>query len=252
MTDSNHGRGGRALPIFLLLAGFALLAAISVPGLLRARVASNETMAIGRLEVICTSQAMFQSAAIVDVDGDGVGEFGWLGELTGAVAPRGKNAPVELQFLPEVFAPDGDDGLAQDSGYVYVLYLPTAAGTAERDPVGPSAARPADADLQEQRFASYAWPAKVGGSGNRIFFTSQLGELAAAANRDVTDYSGRDRVPAPGAALSPVPAHYVTAAPVSGDEVPEVYDQPVENLGGQIISGDRESGDGQVWIVRGC
>lgn len=69
--------------------------------------AANESAAIGALRTVSAAQASFQSAAIADVDADGVGEYGTLAQLgasnniDSALASGRKNGYVFTITLPK-------------------------------------------------------------------------------------------------------------------------------------------------------
>ena len=235
----------RSAALLLLAVGVVLLALVLAPGFQRARVASNETAAIGRLRTLSTSEAQFQSACIVDADGDGKGEFGWLAELSGAAVPRGRERALVQTFLNVGFDA-GDTSFARRSGYLYTLYLPTATGQAAREPGRAVEPRAVDADLQEARFVAYTWPQQSGWTGQRSFAVSQQGEVFAGAD---VEYSGRHHFPEVGAVL--VPDARSGEPMLRGDEISPDLGTPA-NAAGNMITGDRNTGDGGTWLPAGC
>ena len=72
----------------IVVAIIAIIAAIAIPNLLAARLASNETSAVATLRSICSAQAQFQLSGKVDVNGDGTGEYGLFREMSGAIGAR--------------------------------------------------------------------------------------------------------------------------------------------------------------------
>ncbi len=85
----------------------------------------NESAAIATLRNIHSAQGEFRAMAFVDEDGDGVGEFGTLQELSAAVAPRGWEAPADAEVIESTSsevatiesdsAPDSEPGAANSS-----------------------------------------------------------------------------------------------------------------------------------------
>jgi len=77
----SRGNGFTMLELAIVIAILAVLMAITAPQILRARMQANETHAIGSLRAVATAQILFQSARIIDVNADGVGDYGTLGQL---------------------------------------------------------------------------------------------------------------------------------------------------------------------------
>ena len=224
----------------IVVAIIAIIAAIAIPGLLRARIASNETACIGTLRTLSTSQAQFQSASIVDQDGDGTGEYGWMQEMSGTTGFRDAAGalsaiPTTPAFITSVLGTtaNGNNGIASKSGFSYQMWLPTELGpaTGELSPP-PTFLIPDDANGQEVRFACYGWPSSLGNSGNRAFVVSQQGEVFATANKDNQDLNGTVTMPTPGDA-------FVAAA---GEDP--------TNLEGQFVTGVPAT-DTFLWLPAG-
>jgi hypothetical protein len=238
-VDSSARRRRRGRRWWLVAASAALATvAVVIPGLSRARIASNETAAIGTLRSLSTAMAQAQSSGWRDADGNGTGEFVFLSELDlalevpGPDASRDASRPSMIESLAS--SARAGLGIARRSGYCFLLYLPTAAGTAVEDDGATSSACVADALLREQRFAVYAWPERVGRTGNRAFVVTQQGEVFSAANQGKSPYEGSRHPPRPGAA-------FVIDAPASGI---------ADNLEGQLVTGPPAS-DGQQWLPAG-
>jgi len=99
----------------------AVVAAIALPNLISARLSSNETAAIATLRAIISAQSLFQGRALADSDNDGLGEFGTLAEMCGAVPVRGMTAVVQPPILSGEFRTINASGEAARSGYQYRL-----------------------------------------------------------------------------------------------------------------------------------
>ena len=177
-------------------------ASVAIPKLMAARLKANESAAIANLRAIASAQALCQSLSVIDVDRDGIGESGFLGELTAARPLRGSGLPLEKPFLSEAMGtllPDGRGGaLVSRSGYYFQVWLPGARGKPVCDPDGqyPRAVATDDAEIE---WCAYAWPMQAGQTGMRCFFLSQEGDLLALPNVG-GHFSGLQRAPQPSAA----------------------------------------------------
>jgi len=213
------------IELMIVVAIIAIIAAIAIPSLISSRIASYETSAQGTLRSLAAAETTFVTRCIVDQDGDGSGEYGFLQELTGYAVPRGR-----VQLLPAgegistALGNVNATGISSKSGYCFQLWLPTDGGAAETE--GPLGTVPAlnatDANVQETRWACYSWPVDHGSTGYRCFVVNQQAEVYQARNEDAGGaalYDGTGAPPAPGAAFDPaigVPANLDGNFPPSG------------------------------------
>ena len=100
--------GFTLIELMIVIAIIAIIAAIAIPNLLSARLNSNETAAIATLRNIISAQSQFQTTARADENNNGVGEYGFFGELSGADNVRGGAA--YLRWLLDRY--EGDTQLA--------------------------------------------------------------------------------------------------------------------------------------------
>lgn len=91
---SNRKEPGFVLADLVLTLGIGAVLLSSVwPGRSSARIpsneiASNERAAIADLRSIASAQAQLASSGAIDTDDDGVGEYGYFGELAGTAPLR--------------------------------------------------------------------------------------------------------------------------------------------------------------------
>lgn len=140
----------------------------------------------------------------MDVDCDGGGEPGWLGELSGAEDVRDTAMTLAKEpFVSMIFGVKDAAGLAQKSGYHYRLFLRDADGRWIAEPEKlEGAARPAGS----QQWLCYAWPSSAGRSGNRTFVVTEEGVVRSIGYENIEGvggpYSGASRTPLAEAALA--------------------------------------------------
>lgn len=170
-----------------------ILASVAIPRLLAARVEANEKAAEATLRSVASAEAQFQSSGLVDLDRDGVGEYGFLGELTGTTPVRGTNEVMEPPMLSKD-PPTGPDGTWTRSGYHIVVYLPTPAHGAISESKAKGGTDVA-IDDSEEAWIAYAWPVSAGQTGNRVFVLDQTGDMKCC-ERAGGKYSGLEHRPA--------------------------------------------------------
>ena len=207
MQISNNKKSGFTLiELMIVVAIIAIIASIAIPKLMSARLAANESAAISTLRSIASAQAQIQSAAAIDSDADGGGEYAYFGELSGADPLRISVAGVETagvvgtdELTPAMLSNAFGDvagSTVQRSGYVFQIFLPsaTAAGVTGAVPEdatgGMYGTTLPDPDNCEILWMAYAWPADVNKTGNRCFFINQEGDLLQMNNRIATPYDG--------------------------------------------------------------
>jgi prepilin-type N-terminal cleavage/methylation domain-containing protein len=192
-------RGFTLIELMIVVAIIAIIAAIAIPNLLSARLNANESAAIATLKNISSAQAQCQGSAVIDANGNGMGEYGFFAELAGAVAVRGSaTVMINPPNLSTAFGNINAQSCVARSGYLFRMFLPTTAltGGVEAASLGGGAGTPAvDPNWAETLWCCYAWPQVYGNSGKRTFFTYQSGDvLMTPAN--IVSYSGTSPVPA--------------------------------------------------------
>ena len=131
--------------IELMIVGsiIAILATIAIPRLMRSKIAANEADAVGGLRTLSSAQTSFQGISAMDVNANGVGEYGSFGQLSSAVPA----------FIDESL------GSGQKAGYFFMV---TTTGNASTD---------------EIMWEATAYAISKGRTGNRTFYVNESGVL---------------------------------------------------------------------------
>ncbi|MHC5020190.1 MAG: hypothetical protein ACYTGX_08805 [Planctomycetota bacterium] len=174
---------------------------------------------------IAAGQEHFQKGNIVDQDSDGMGEFGWLGELSGAEPCRVAGLPMTTSpFIAPILGMKDKYGNAPKSGFYFRMYLQGPDGTWVGEPMLEKADAPTGgggaeaprksfaeskqaADLNETRWICYAWPQTHTHTGDQAFVVNEAGEVWATQYEEGVGDGG----PYTGAIHRPLPLAAFTA-----------------------------------------
>jgi len=220
-----------------------------------ALITSNERAAIAALRSIASAQALLASSVAIDTDDDGVGEYGYLGELAGTarlriydpvfdspdIGPNVLSTPLLPPAFGNIHLDANGENVVQVQGYLFKMFLPDVPnlhdvdGIAEDGPPGVGGSSGAifpDPDAGEALWCCYAWPVEDQVTGHRAFFVNQEGRVLQSGNdgRSLV-YEGLVRPPAFDAAYSNKPA----------------FPNGLTGMGAPLGNPPRWSGDGNRW-----
>ena len=167
---------------------------------------ANEAAAIATLKNISSAQCQCKAQGIIDGNGNGAGEYGCFGELSGNVALRkdAKGGIGDTKMSPPVLSAAFRKVKAsrvERSGYIFQIFLPTADGSAVSEAeTGGAAGVSVDPHRAEVTWCAYAWPISEQ-TGRRCFFVNQSGDVSATDNES-QGYAGSEKPPMPNAAFA--------------------------------------------------
>lgn len=113
--------GFTLLELMIVVSVLAVLLAIALPMLMRARMSANEASALSAVRTISSAQMAFAGSSVYDDNGDGMSDYGTMAQLSDP------NGPGASPFIDEIL------GGGVKSGYGFAIDVTLGSGAVAPD-----------------------------------------------------------------------------------------------------------------------
>ena len=157
------------------------------------RITAYESCAAATMKsAIFSSQVQMQMGTYLDVDGNCVGEYGFIEQLNGreSILPAdGKviHESVKVMFLTGPLSEEiGRNGYGESNKYYFKMFLPDGrGGMYDYDAYSRDPDKKRGTSLREKHYLILAWPTKSNESSRRIFAMMEDGQLRSPSSVEV-------------------------------------------------------------------